>query len=115
MESSLEILPRVRFKNRLWRFSSAGSHTDTLLRLNPLCLALVLIIRSSLRPFSAGVTGGVCKEQWHILRDMLNHVYYEIQLHGAELQASIRTMNRFKDWLHLTMSQLVVLSFVARV
>jgi len=99
----------------IWRFSSAGSHTDTLLRLNPLCLTLVLTLMSSLKSISAGVTGGVCKEQWHILRDMLNHEYYEIQLHEAELQASIRTMNGFKDWLHLTMSQLVVPSFVARV
>ena len=69
----------------------------------------------SLKSNSDGLTGGVCKEQGHIHRGMLTRDYYGIQLHEGGLQPSIRTMNRFRDCLHLSVSEPIVLSFVARV
>ena len=53
---------------------------------------------SSLRPNSDGLTGGVCKEQGHIHRGFLKRDYYGFQLHEDELQPSIRTMTRFRDY-----------------
>lgn len=97
---------------------SAGSPTDTLLRLNPACKPEVRIrqrIVPSLRAYSHGLTGGVCKEQGHIHREMLTRDYYGIHLHEGELQPSIRTMNEFQDCLHLSVSGPIVSSFVARV
>jgi hypothetical protein len=97
---------------------SAGSPTDTLLRLSPPCRISVRKPQSEislLRPYSGGLTGGVCKEQGHIHRLMLTSDYYGIQLHEGELQPSIRTTIGFRDWLHLSMSQPIVPTFVARV
>ena len=64
---------------------------------------------------SDGLTGGVCKEQGHIHRGLLTRDYYGIHIHEGELQPSILTMNRFRGWLPLSRSHLIVLSFVARV
>ncbi len=61
------------------------------------------------------LTGGVCKEQGHIHRRILICDYYGFQLHEGEFQPSIRTMTRFRDYLHLSVSKLIVLAFVARV
>ena len=71
--------------------------------------------KSLLKPNSGGLTGGVCKEQGHIHRGMLIRDYYGFQLHEGELQPSIRTMTRFRDCLHLSVSEPIVLAFVARV
>ena len=65
--------------------------------------------------YSDGLTGGVCKEQGHIHRRMLTYDYYGIQLHEGGLQPSIRTTDRFRDYLHLSVSEPFVLFFVARV
>ncbi len=70
---------------------------------------------SSLRPNSHGLTGGVCREQGRIHRGMLIRDYYGFQLHEGELQPSIRTMARFRDYLHLSVLEPIVLVFVARV
>ncbi len=99
---------------------SAGSPTDTLLRLNPPCQTQVRTPhlereKPSLRPNSDGLTGGVCKEQGHIHRGMLTRDYYGIQLHEGGLQPSIRTMDGFRDCLHLSVSEPIVPFFVARV
>ncbi len=48
-------------------------------------------------------------------RGMLIRDYYGFQLHEGELQPSIRTMTRFRDYLHLSVSEPIVLAFVARV
>ncbi len=40
-------------------------------------------------PCSVGLTGGVCKEQGHIHRSMLNSDYYGFHCHEDELQSSI--------------------------
>ena len=96
----------------------AGSPTDTLLRLNPPCRTQVRTPQKekpSLRPNSDGLTGGVCKEQGHIHRGMLTRDYYGIQLHEGGLQPSIRTMNGFRDYRHLSVLGPIVPSFVARV
>jgi hypothetical protein len=61
------------------------------------------------------LTGGVCKEQGHIHRVMLTRDYYGIHLHEGEFQPSIRTMTRFRGYLHLSVSKPIVLAFVARV
>ena len=61
------------------------------------------------------MTGGVCKEQGHIHRLMLTGDYYGIQLHVGELQPTIRTMDGFRDYLHLSVWKPIVPSFVARV
>ena len=71
--------------------------------------------KSLLKPNSGGLTGGVCKEQGHIHRGMLIRDYYGIQLREGELQPSVRTTNGFRDCLHLTVSEPIVPSFVARV
>ena len=71
--------------------------------------------KTSSNTSSDGLTGGVCKEQGHIHRGMLTRDYYGIQIHEGELQPSILTTNRFRDWLPLSRSQPIVLSFVARV
>ncbi len=70
---------------------------------------------SSPKPNSDGLTGGVRKEQGHIHRGMLIRDYYGFQLHEGGLQPSIRTMNGFRDYLHLSVSGPIVPSFVARV
>ena len=57
---------------------SAGSPTDTLLRLNPPCRTKIRIYQEdkpSSSPYSDGLTGGVCKEQGHIHRKMLTYDY----------------------------------------
>ena len=69
----------------------------------------------SLKPNSGGLTGGVCKEQGHIHRELLIRDYYGIQLHEDELQPSIRTTDGFRDYLHLSVSKPIVPSFVTRV
>ena len=97
---------------------SAGSPTDTLLRLNPPRRPWVRTCRNdraSPKANSDGLTGGVCKEQGHIHRGLLIRDYYGIHLHEGELQPSIRTTNRFRDYLPLSGSEPIVLSFVARV
>ena len=97
---------------------AADSPTATLLRLNPPCKAQIRTPPKkalSFRPYSGGLTGGVCKEQGHIHRLMLTSDYYGIQLHGGELQPPIRTMDGFEDCLHLSVSKPIVPSFVARV
>ncbi len=66
-------------------------------------------------PNSDGLTGGVCKEQGRIHRGMLIRDYYGFQLHVGELQPTIRTTNGFRDCLHLSVSEPIVPSFVARV
>src|SRR6476660_2915590 len=85
---------------------SAGSPTDTLLRLNPPCRisarAPHIASESSPKPNSDGLTGGVCKEQGHIHRGMLTRDYYGIHLRGGELQPPVRTMIGFRDCLHLS-------------
>ncbi len=59
--------------------------------------------------------GRCVKEQGHIHRGMLIRDYYGFQLHEGGLQPSIRTMNGFRDYLHLSVSEPTVPSFVARV
>ena len=97
---------------------SAGSPTDTLLRLNPPYQPRIRT--SSKKIFSSkansdGLTGGVCKEQGRIHRGMLTRDYYGIQLHEDELQSSIRTIDGFRDYLRFSASEPIVPSFVARV
>ena len=70
---------------------------------------------ASSKPFLGGVTGGVCKEQGHIHREFLIRDYYGIQLREGELQPSVRTTDGFGDYLHLSVSELIVPPFVARV
>jgi hypothetical protein len=50
----------------------------------------------SFRPYSGGLTGGVCKEQGRIHRVLLKRDYYGFQLHEGELQPSIRTKVGFR-------------------
>ena len=79
---------------------SAGSPTDTLLRLSPARRAWVRVCqasRPSPRPDSLGLTGGVCKEQGHIHRAILRRDYYGIHLHEGGLQPSVRTTTGFRD------------------
>ena len=79
---------------------SAGSPTDTLLRLSPARRAWVRVCqagRPSPRPDSLGLTGGVCKEQGHIHRAILRRDYYGIHLHEGEFQPSVRTTTGFRD------------------
>ena len=52
---------------------------------------------SSPRANSDGLTGGVCKEQGHIHRDILSRDYYGIHFHEGELQPSIQTTDGFRD------------------
>ena len=78
---------------------AAGSPTATLLRLNPPCKAQIRTPPKkalSFRPYSGGLTGGVCKEQGRIHRVLLKRDYYGFQLHEGELQPSIRTKTRFR-------------------
>ena len=82
------------------------------------CYDLTFLAKSqftSLKPNSDGLTGGVCKEQGHIHRELLIRDYYGIQLHEGELQPSIRTMDGFRDYLRLSASEPIVPPFVARV
>lgn len=88
---------------------SAGSPTDTLLRLTPPRRAEVRrppapggARAASPRPDSDGLTGGVCKGQGRIHRGMLTRDYYGIHLHEGELQPSIRTTGGFRDQLPLS-------------
>ena len=53
--------------------------------------------RPSLGVGSAGLTGGVCKEQGRIHRAMLRRDYYGLHLHEGEFQPSIRAKARFRD------------------
>ena len=97
---------------------SAGSPTDTLLRLNPPRSPQVRAPQEeapSLGANSDGLTGGVCKEQGHIHRDILSRDYYGIHFHEGELQPSIQTTGGFRDYLPLSGSTPIVPSFVARV
>ena len=97
---------------------SAGSPTDTLLRLSPARRAQVRHRQddgASPRLHSGGVTGGVCKEQGHIHRGMLTRDYYGFRLHEGEFQPSIRTTAGFRDCLPLLGSEPIVPAFVARV
>ena len=110
--------PEKAHLNLLGGDPSAGSPTDTLLRLNPPCRTKIRVRQvdeTSSSPHSDGLTGGVCKEQGHIHRGMLTHDYYGFQFHEGGLQPSIQTMAGFRDYLHLSMSELVVPVFVARV
>ncbi len=78
---------------------AADSPTATLLRLNPPCKAQIRTPPSealSFRPYSGGLTGGVCKEQGRIHRVLLKRDYYGFQLHEGELQPSIRTKIGFR-------------------
>ena len=70
---------------------------------------------TSLKPDSGGLTGGVCKEQGHIHRELLIRDYYGIQLREGELQPSVRTTDGFRDYLRLSTSGPIVPPFVARV
>ncbi len=97
---------------------SAGSPTDTLLRLSPARRARVRTSpeeRPSPGPDSHGLTGGVCKEQGHIHRAMLRRDYYGFRLHEGGFQPSIRTWAGFRDYLPLSGSEPIVPAFVARV
>lgn len=78
---------------------AADSPTATLLRLNPPCKAQIRTPPKealSFRPYSGGLTGGVCKEQGRIHRVLLKRDYYGFQLHEGELQPSIRTKIGFR-------------------
>jgi hypothetical protein len=78
---------------------AADSPTATLLRLNPPCKARIRTSpteTASFRPYSGGLTGGVCKEQGRIHRVLLKRDYYGFQLHEGELQPSIRTKTGFR-------------------
>ena len=78
---------------------AADSPTATLLRLNPPCKAQIRTPPEealSFRPYSGGLTGGVCKEQGRIHRVLLKRDYYGFQLHEGELQPSIRTKIGFR-------------------
>jgi hypothetical protein len=78
---------------------AADSPTATLLRLNPPCKARIRtspVGTASFRPYSGGLTGGVCKEQGRIHRVLLKRDYYGFQLHEGELQPSIRTKTGFR-------------------
>ena len=78
---------------------AADSPTATLLRLNPPCKARIRtspVETASFRPYSGGLTGGVCKEQGRIHRVLLKRDYYGFQLHEGELQPSIRTKTGFR-------------------
>ena len=84
------------------------------------CYDLTFLAKSqfedtSLKPNSDGLTGGVCKEQGHIHRELLIRDYYGIQLREGELQPSVRTMDGFRDYLRLSASEPIVPPFVARV
>ena len=78
---------------------AADSPTATLLRLNPPCKAQIRTPPKealSFRPYSGGLTGGVCKEQGRIHRAIVTRDYYAFQLHENELQSSIRTTTKFR-------------------
>ena len=78
---------------------AADSPTATLLRLNPPCKAQIRTPPKealSFRPYSGGLTGGVCKEQGRIHRVLLKRDYYGFQPHEGELQPSIRTKIGFR-------------------
>ena len=114
-ELAVQIVPSLYF---LGGDPSAGSPTDTLLRLNPARRTQVRIPqkeRPSLRPDSHDLTGGVCKEQGHIHRLLLTGDYYGFHVHEGELQPSIPTMSGFRDYLYLSVSEPIVPPFVARV
>lgn len=51
---------------------------------------------ASPKPHSAGLTGGVCKEQGHIHRPILRGDYYGFRVHEGELQPSIPTEDSFR-------------------
>ncbi len=50
----------------------------------------------SLKFYSNGLTGGVCKEQGRIHRSLINSDYYGFHRHEGELQPSICTRSKFR-------------------
>src|SRR5262249_54090877 len=70
---------------------------------------------SSGKTNSHGVTGGVYKAREPIHRGMLIPDSTGFQLHGIELQRTIRTETAFRDWLGVAPSPPSVTAIVARV
>lgn len=70
---------------------------------------------ASSKPFLGGVTGGVCKEQGRIHRAVMTRDYYAFQLHEGELQPQSELRPGLGDYLHLSVSEPIVLTIVARV
>ena len=84
---------------------AADSPTATLLRLNPPCKAQIRTPPKkalSFRPYSGGLTGGVCKEQGRIHRVLLKRDYYGFQLHEGELQPQSELRLALRDYLPLS-------------
>ncbi len=93
------LLPRVFTRGVKGGDPSAGSPTDTLLRLSPPRgpqNRRTPKESPSTRARSAGLTGSVCKEQGRIHRAIVTRDYWGFHLHEGEFQPSIRTETGFR-------------------